>query len=111
MNLKNLETRLPWLEPHDIFLAALCLFFAAFSLIWPSTGYIPLAGFSLARGYVVFPIFSALALLILSLGRFDPALMSRPFTFIRTFYPQALFGPLLHRISPPLRSLQQGRIL
>lgn len=86
--------RLPGLELHDIGFAALIYFFALASLIWPDSGRLSLGGLSIPRGYLMAPFYLVVGSLILSLGRFDTATMRKVPRFFRTFYPEALFGPL-----------------
>lgn len=79
-------------EPHDIIMAILFLMLAAFSAIWPNTGLFGLGTFQVARGCLTAPLYLLLSLTCLTLGRLDLRGASPAFRFVRTFYPQALFG-------------------
>lgn len=87
-------SRFQYLELQDIGFATLLFCFAAFSLIWADMGRVSIAGHSIPLGYLVAPVDLLVAFLILSLGRHDTSKMPRVAAFFRTFYPQALFGPL-----------------
>ncbi len=84
----------PGYTAYDLAMAALLSLFALFSLAWPGSGTAELLGKALPRGYLLGPLFALLALGVALLGRLDLRGSPAPVRFVRTFYPQALFGPL-----------------
>ncbi len=80
------------LEVHDFLSAALFFAFALFSLLWPETGRISLAGRSIPRGFLAAPALLLLGLAFLSLGRFSMERAPGIVRFLRMFYPQAYFA-------------------
>jgi len=88
------NTRGRGIEVYDLASAALFFVFSLFSVLWPETGRLRLGDSSVARGYLLAPVFLALGFLALSLGRFDFSRAPAFLRFVRRFYPQALFGPL-----------------
>jgi membrane-associated phospholipid phosphatase len=89
----------PRFKAHDFVCAALSTLFAAFSLVWPNTGSLRVAGVDCARGYLAAPAFLGLAGFSLLAPRLE-AWASRGagrglgglVAFLRTYYPQAFLA-------------------
>lgn len=81
------------LKAHDAAWFLLSILFALFSLAWPSTGYMRLGDLVLLRGYWMALAYAGIAALCLLAPLLDARFRaSRPFGFLRTFYPQAFFA-------------------
>ncbi len=86
------------LKAHDLATVSLLLLLALFSLVWRDTGRIQLFAGSIPRGLVVAPVLVLLAVLIMALVRTELRTTYPLIRFVRTFYPQALFGPLFFEV-------------
>ena len=82
------------LATFDLASSALLISFGLFSLIWPASGYWPIAGRFVPRGWCVGPLYLVLGFLPITLGRRSFERAAPLAQFLRIFYPQAIFGPL-----------------
>ncbi len=81
------------LKAHDAAWGLLSILFALFSLAWPSTGYMRMGGVILPRGFWMALVYAGIAALCLLAPLLDARFgASRPFGFLRTYYPQAFFA-------------------
>ncbi len=83
----------PLLRAMDIPPLATVLFFAAVSFLYPDTGSLLFAGFSIPTGYAVGTAYLAVLVLVVLVIRAERRHGGKVLSFVRTFYPQALITP------------------